>query len=69
MPKMTATIGFEYAGRRLRRGEVFDASSRDARVLALVGRASYAEAAPGVTAQSTTRRGRGYQRRDVQAEA
>lgn len=43
MPKMIAKAGFEYDRRRLKKGEAFTATARDARVLALVGHARLAE--------------------------
>ena len=73
MPKMIAKSVFEYDRRRLQRGEPFEASSRDARVLALIGRARYAEdeevaAPPPVAATVEPKARRSYRRRDLQAE-
>jgi hypothetical protein len=75
MPKMIAKSVFEYGGRRLQKRETFEASSRDARVLALVGRAMYAEsseettaAAPVTAAPEPKASRRNYRRRDLQAE-
>jgi len=39
---MTANKAMRYGTRRLRAGDPFEASSRDARVLAAIGKASYA---------------------------
>ena len=62
----------EYGKRRLRVGDAFEASSRDARVLVLIGKAKYAEpeieeSAPVIEPEMTSRRR--YRRRDLQAQA
>jgi len=83
MPKMIAKAGFEYDRRRLKKGEAFVASSRDARVLALGGRAQLAEepAPPASTGglevsgvivddpELQAKPQRRYRRRDMQAGA
>lgn len=83
MPKMIAKAGFEYDRRRLKKGETFTATSRDARVLALVGRARLVDepAAPssirgveisGVIVDDPElqpKPQRRYRRRDMQAGA
>ena len=78
MPKMIANQGFEYGGARLKKGSEFSATTRDARVLALVGRATYApteEKLSGLEASAVivdevppARPRRQYRRRDMQAE-
>lgn len=76
--KLTAKASMEYAKRRLRPGDAFDASTRDARVLVLIGKAKYAEteAEADVDAEATeqvveprTTSRRQYRRRDLQAQA
>jgi len=39
---MTANKAMRYGTRRLRAGDLFEASSRDARILSAIGKASYA---------------------------
>jgi hypothetical protein len=56
--QLTAKKSFPYAKRQLRVGDTFEAPPSDARILVLVGRASYAE--------EPRRR---YKRRDIQAQA
>lgn len=63
--KMIATMRFNYAGRSLKAGDAFEASTRDARALAATGRAKAASVpapAPASTRAGTTTR-------DMRAEA
>lgn len=82
MPKMIAKSGFEYDRRRLAKGDAFVATSRDARILVVVGRAKFAEekAPPSIRGveisgviiddpEVETKPARRYRRRDMQAEA
>ncbi|MFP3549743.1 hypothetical protein SB861_03375 [Paraburkholderia sp. SIMBA_049] len=63
--KMIATRQFNYAGRSLKAGDAFEASTRDARVLAATGRA---KAAP-VPAPAPASIRAGTQARDMRADA
>jgi hypothetical protein len=66
MPKMIAKSSFYYDRRNLTKGAPFEASSRDARLLALIGRADYAE---DDEVPAAPRARRQYRRRDLQAGA
>ncbi len=67
MPDLIAKSAYSYGGKRLKTGDPFTATVRDARTLTLVGRAIYATKTPAAekpAAEIPARRA-GYQRRDM----
>jgi hypothetical protein len=65
--ELIATASYHYAGERLKAGDKFTATDRDARLLTLVGKAKEAAKPKKVAAKKIAEKGK-YARSDMHAE-
>lgn len=72
MVKLKALMNHIYANKRIKVGDLYDATDGDAKVLLIMDRAIKAEeemAANEVSSDAPPSRGKRYRRRDMRAEA